>query len=153
MITRVGFYHLTHTALDRALPRLVERAYAAGHRILVMAGSEERVAHLDALLWTFDPAAWLPHGTRRDGDAGAQPIFLTERDENPNRADMLVLLDGVSASGVEGYARCALLFDGNDAQAVARARERWSEWRAAGFALTYHQQTETGGWEEKANAN
>ncbi len=153
MSTRVGFYHLTRSPLDKALPKLLERARGAGHKVLVMAGSAERVAHLDALLWTFDPASWLPHGTAKDGDAPLQPIYLTDADENPNGADMLVLLDGVTSQHVERFGRCALVFDGNDGAAVDTARAQWAEWKDKGFALTYHQQTEQGGWEEKASAN
>ena len=153
MSTRVGFYHLTRLPLDKALPRLLERACSAGHKVVVMAGSAERVAHLDALLWTFDPAAWMPHGTAKDGDAALQPIFLTDADANPNGADMLVLLDGVSPARLEGFKRCALMFDGNDGAAVEAARSQWAAWKDRGLELTYHQQTEQGGWEEKASAN
>ena len=150
---RAGFYHLTRSPLDRALPRLLERARAAGHKIVVMTGSAERSAALDNLLWTFDPGSWLAHGTARDGDAALQPILITEADENPNQADMLVLLDGVTSAHVDGFARCAVVFDGNDEAAVTGARTLWADWKDKGFALAYHQQTERGGWEEKASAN
>ena len=110
-----------------------------------MTGSEDRVAHLDALLWTFDPASWVAHGTAKDGDAPLQPIFLTDKDENPNGADMLVLLDGVTSAQIDQFKRCALIFDGNDGEAVDAARACWTEWKDRGFQLAYHQQTETGG--------
>ena len=152
-MTRAGFYHLTRSPLEQALPKLLERARAAGHKIVVMTGSAERSSAVDALLWNFDPASWLPHGTARDGDAALQPILITEADENPNAADLLVLLDGVTSAHIDGFARCAVLFDGNDEQAVTGARALWSDWKAKGFALAYHQQTERGGWEEKATAN
>jgi len=149
--TRIGFYHLLHWPLEKALPRLLERARVAGHKVVVMTGSPERTAFLDNLLWTFDPAAWLPHGTARDGDAASQPIFITDQDENPGGADMLVLLDGVHSEHVADFARCALVFDGNDGQAVDAARALWAEWKAKGMALAYYQQSEKGGWEEKAS--
>lgn len=152
-MTRVGFYHLTRSPIEQALPRLLDRARAAGHKVVVMAGSAERVAHLDSLLWTFDPASWLPHGTAKDGEAALQPIYLTDQDENPNGADMLVLLDGVDSAHIDSFARCALIFDGNDGEAVEAARARWAALKAKGLALAYHQQTEKGGWEEKASAN
>src|SRR5579885_3618880 len=104
----VGFYHLGPTALDRALPRLLERALADGHRVVVFAGSAERVTYLDGLLWTYNEASFLPHGTARDGNAARQPICLTDRDENPNRATMLVLLDGVRSEHLGDFGRgCA----------------------------------------------
>jgi DNA polymerase III subunit chi len=47
------------------------------------------------------------------------------------------------------FARCADLFDGNDADAVAAARDRWRKARQAGHALTYWQQTASG-WEKRS---
>lgn len=153
MSTRVGFYHLQRTGLDQALPRLLEKALGTGQRVVVMAGSAERVAFLDSLLWTWEPDSWLPHGTARDGDQQLQPIFLTERDENPNGAQILVLLDGVVSERMAEFSRCLTLFDGNDEAAVATSRLLWKEWKNLGFDLTYYQQTERGGWQEKARAN
>jgi DNA polymerase-3 subunit chi len=144
----VGFYHLGPTALDRALPRLLERALADGHRVVVFAGSAERVTYLDGLLWTYNEASFLPHGTARDGNAARQPICLTDRDENPNRATMLVLLDGVRSEHLGDFARCCDMFDGNDEEAVAAARQRWSAAKSAGHSLTYWQQT-VAGWEKR----
>jgi DNA polymerase-3 subunit chi len=147
-VAEVGFYHLSSMPLERALPRLLERARAHGHPIVVRCGSSERVAQLDAILWTYDEASFLPHGSARDGDAAAQPIWLTERDENPNRATMLVLVDGVEAADLASFARCADLFDGGDEDAVTAARERWRRARDAGHTLTYWQQTGTG-WDRR----
>jgi DNA polymerase-3 subunit chi len=146
---RIGFYHLQRWPLEMALPKLLERAYSAGHRTLVMAGSPERVAALDSLLWTYQPDSWLPHGTKKDGAEDAQPIYLTDQDENPNGADFLVLTDGVTSARLESFTRAATLFDGRDEGAVAAARETWRGWKEKGFDLHYYQQTEQGGWEEK----
>ena len=148
-MTEIGFYHLDTTPLARALPKLLERGLAAGFRIVVLAGSAERVDHLDAALWTYDDASFLPHGSRRDGRPERQPVWLTDSDENPNRADMLVLTDGAASARLAEYRRCLDLFDGKDDAALAAARERWRRSKDAGHVLTYWQQTTTG-WEKKA---
>jgi DNA polymerase-3 subunit chi len=62
---------------------------------------------------------------------------------------MLVLTDGTSSTQLAAYQRCLDLFDGNDADAVSAARERWREAKAAGHTLTYWQQTQ-GGWTKQA---
>jgi DNA polymerase III subunit chi len=147
-MAEIGFYHLLSTPLERALPRLLERARAQGLRILIRAGSAERVEHLGSVLWTYDDASFLAHGSARDGNAAAQPIWLSERTENPNEAAMLVLVDGVEADDLSAFTRIVDLFDGNDAAAVEAARERWRRSGAAGHTLTYWQQTEKG-WEKK----
>ena len=149
-MTQIGFYHLTLSPLEQALPRLLDKALAAGYRAVVLAGSAERVEALNDRLWTYEPDSWLPHGSSKDGDAALQPIWLTATDENPNGATILVMCDGARSDSVAGFSRCLDLFDGNDDEAVQAARERWKLRKAEGHDLVYYQQTERGGWEEKA---
>src|SRR6185295_1098582 len=148
-MAEIGFYHLLTTPLERALPRLLDQACKRNYRIVLRAASTERVEHLNALLWTFDEASFLPHGSARDGHPDQQPIWLTDRPENPNGANMLILVDGVEADDIAAFERCADMFDGNDEAAVIAARERWRQAKAAGHTLTYWQQTGSG-WERKA---
>jgi DNA polymerase-3 subunit chi len=151
-MTQIGFYHLLRMPLDQALPKLLDKAYRAGMKTVVLAGSPERVEHLNGVLWTWDPASWLPHGSERDGEAERQPIWLTHADENPNGATVLVLCDGADSTHVGSFARCLDLFDGNDEDAVKAARARWKRWKDEGHELVYYQQTPAGGWEEKARS-
>ncbi|KIL97100.1 DNA polymerase III chi subunit [Paramagnetospirillum magnetotacticum MS-1] len=149
-MTQIGFYHLMRLPLEQALPKLLDKALAAGFRAVVLAGSQERVEDLNGRLWTYEPDSWLPHGSARDGEAEMQPIWLTHTDENPNGATILVMCDGSASERVGAFQRCLDLFDGNDAEAVEKARERWKRWKAEGHELVYYQQTERGGWEEKS---
>ena len=147
-MTEVRFYHLVRQPLEAALPALLEKARERGHRVVVQAGSEERVKALDALLWTYKPESFLAHGSSASGAAEDQPIWLTADEERPNSADVLILVDGAGADPAP-YALCCELFDGSDDGAVSGARQRWSEYKAAGHAVTYWQQGERG-WEKRA---
>jgi DNA polymerase III subunit chi len=149
-MTEVLFYHLEHQPLERVLPALLERTLERGWRAVVQAGSPERVEALDALLWTFREDSFLPHGTKRDGHAAEQPVYLTTEDENPNGAAVRFLVDGAEAAGLEGYQRIVYLFDGNEASTLARAREQWKAAKDAGCEVTYWQQSAEGGWQKKA---
>src|SRR4051812_32463308 len=102
-MTDVGFYHLTATTLESALPRLLEKVLAAGQRAVVMAGSPERVEALNGQLWTYNPGSFLPHGSKADGSAADQPVWLTDQDENPNSAAVLVLTEGVRSERVADF--------------------------------------------------
>jgi DNA polymerase-3 subunit chi len=148
-VTEVRFYHLQRQRLEDALPALLEKARERGHRIVVQAGSPERVKALDGLLWTYRPESFLPHGSGSAATAADQPIWLTANEENPNAADVLILVDGASAE-LSSYTLCCELFDGLDDDAVAAARKRWAEYKAAGHGITYWQQGERGGWEKRA---
>lgn len=148
-MAEVGFYHLTRWPLERALPKLLERVLAADHRIVLMAPSRERVEDLAGQLWTYDPGSWLPHGTARDGHAEHQPIYLTDKEEAPNGATVLVVVEGLQPDFAARFERVVDMFNGRDDDEVARARDRWRTYKSAGHALTYWQQTESGGWQQK----
>jgi DNA polymerase III subunit chi len=149
-MTEVLFYHLEHQPLERVLPALVERTLARGWRAVVQAGSEERVAALDTLLWTYDEASFLPHGTQRDGHVAEQPVYLTAGEANPNGAIVRFLVDGAEIGELTGYQRIVYLFDGRDGEAVARARAQWKAAKDAGCEATYWQQSPEGRWEKRA---
>jgi DNA polymerase-3 subunit chi len=146
-MTEVGFYHLTRTGAEAALPQLLNRTLAAGQRAVVRSPDAARLAALDATLW--ESADFLPHGTAADGDAAIQPIWLTDTDEAPNGGQYLFLLDGAAAPDLAVFTRVFDLFDGNDEAQVIAARARWAAAKDAGHSLTYWQQGPRG-WEKKA---
>ena len=148
-VTEISFYHLLHTPVERALPKLMEKVLDSGARAVVRTGSTERAEALSGALWTYDQDSFLPHGTVRDGNPDKQPIWITPEDDNPNGADILIITDGAAADGLEGYKRCLEMFDGRDEGAVAEARRRWADYKSASHDLTYWQQTERGGWEKQ----
>ena len=149
----VGFYHLTRTGAEQALPLLLGRTLAAGERAVVRCADPARVAAVDDALWLSAEPDWLPHGSARGtglaGDPALQPIWVTTDDEAPNAARYLFLLDGARSARLEAFARVFDLFDGADEAAVAAARLRWGEAKAAGHELAYWQQGARG-WERKA---
>lgn len=152
-MTEVWFYHLTRQPLERVLPALLEKTLQRGWRAVVQSGSEERVGALDDLLWTYSDASFLAHGTARDGDVEMMPVFLTAEASNPNGAQARFMVDGadVSTIGADStYERVLILFDGNDDEQLMAARANWKRLKDAGLAISYWQQTDSGGWDKKA---
>jgi len=156
-VADIGFYHLTRSGAEQALPRLLGRTLQAGERALVLCRTEDRVVYFDKVLWECPEPDWLPHGSLADGDPDLQPILLTAAPAGAglddagagNGARFLFLLDGAETTAMAGFARVFDLFDGNDETAVVAARHRWKAARDAGHTLTYWQQGERG-WEKKA---
>ncbi len=150
-MSRVDFYHLQKQSLEEVLPKLLEKAYASGNKIKVKIGTESRVDFLNSLLWTYNDESFLPHGSKKDGAAELQPIWLSAGDDNPNGATMLFLTD--DAMPVEGdtenYARIFNIFDGNNPEALQNARNLWKNLRSSGAELHYWQQDNDGRWAEK----
>ncbi len=150
-MTEILFYHLQGQTPESVLPTLLEKSLQRGWRVTVQGSSEERIEALDAHLWTYRDDGFLPHGTWREQEAAQQPILLTLTDSNPNAANVRFLIDGAAVpADAEAYERIVLLFDGDDEEAVAAARARWSEAKAKGFEATYWQPDEQGRWVKKA---
>jgi DNA polymerase III subunit chi len=147
-MTEVLFYHLQNMSLENVLPPLLEKSLERGWRVVVQASSEERIEALDAQLWTYRDDSFLPHGTAREAEAREQQILLTVGADNPNGAAVRFLIDGAPVpANAETYQRIVLMFDGDDPDAVAAARERWGEAKAKGFAVTYWQADAEGRWQ------
>ncbi len=149
-MTEVLFYHLERQPLDRVLPSLLEKTLERGWKAVVRSGSEQRLEALDLVLWTYREESFLPHGTKKDGHADLQPIYLTTGEEVPNDAGVLFLVDGADTSKFDGFVRIVHMLDGQDNEALALARQQWKAAKAAGCSVTYWQQNRQGRWEKKA---
>jgi DNA polymerase III subunit chi len=144
----IRFYHLTRSGMEHVLPELLEKTLARGWRAVVMTSADERAESLTHHLWTYNANTFLPHGNTKDGHAADQPIWLTAADERPNNAQVLFLTDGAESAQLGDYERVCDIFDGNDEEALAAARQRWARYKAAEHNLSYWQQGEAG-WVEK----
>ncbi len=149
MTTSVQFYQLLTTPLDRALPKLLEKAVSAGFRAVLSTDTPERLELLNQLLWNYDAGSFLPHGSKEDGHESEQPIYLSTGTDSPNNAKLLVITDGKWPDNSNQYERIADIFDGNDPAALTAARVRWTNYKNQGFSLAYLKQNDNGGWDKK----
>jgi DNA polymerase-3 subunit chi len=149
-MTEVLFYHLQNLSVENVLPPLLEKSLERGWRVVVQSTSEERADALDAHLWTYRDESFLPHATWRAADAEEQPILLTVADANPNRANVRFLIDNAALpQDCDSYERMVLLFNGDDADALAFARGAWTDCKSRGFEVTYWQADEQGRWRRR----
>lgn len=149
-MTEALFYHLEKQPLEAVLPSLLSKSLERGWRAVVQVGSPERLESIDSHLWTFSDESFLAHGTMADGHSNQQPVYLTIADDNPNLATIRFLVDRASLpADISQYARLVLIFDGNDQDALSEARSNWKMLKDQGVTVTYWQQRENGGWENR----
>lgn len=148
-MTEINFYQLRSTPLEKALPKLVEKIYDHQKRVVILLDSEERLNELNAVLWTYSPGSFLPHGSKNDSDPEDQPIWLTTENENPNQSNILIVTNESVIDKTQDYEKILDFFNGLDADSLQKARERWLHYKKENHKLTYWEQTESGGWENK----
>jgi len=106
---------------------------------------------LDEKLWAGHETDFLPHGLAGGAHDVLQPILLTGTKEASNEPHCVISVDGanVDAEEVNALERVCVLFDGNDSEALDRARVQWKTLKDAGASAQYWSQ-ESGRWEKKA---
>ncbi len=148
-MTDIRFYHLERQSLEQILPSLVTKALSNDHRIIIKTADDAQTQHLNNHLWSFDQNSFLPHGTKKEGHAEHQPVWITSEEENPNNADVLILTGGATTENMKEFTLCCEMLNGNDSEAVTAARAQWKIYKEAGHEITYWQQGAKG-WEKKS---
>jgi DNA polymerase-3 subunit chi len=149
-MSEVRFYHLERQSQMQVLPLLLSKALERGHRIVVKMSSAGDVERMNDHLWAYDPSGFLPHGSAKNGAKELQPVYLTDEDENPNDADVLILCSGARSDMQGDFKLCCEMLNGNDPEDISAARARWKTYKEKEFDVTYWQQNERGGWDKKA---
>ena len=131
-MTEVLFYHLQNMSLESVLPPLLEKSLERGWRVVVQSTSQERTEALDAHLWTYSDDSFLPHATWRAGDAPISRSFFRSRRAIRIGANVRFLIDNAALpADCDSYERVVLVFNGDDADALAAARESWTDLQGA----------------------
>ena len=146
----IRFYHLTKQPIEAALPKLVEKILEKGHKILVYGEDEAEIKAIDEALWSYEALSFLPHDKDGCKWPEKQPVFLTQEQENKNKATVLLLLNGAISDLMQEIPMTLMMFNGQDASVVDTCRTHWSQYKGQGAHLTYWQQNEMGGWDKKA---
>ncbi|STY30290.1 DNA polymerase III subunit chi [Legionella wadsworthii] len=76
---RVDFYLLSSDQSDarwNVACRLLEKAYAKGHKVYVLCNDKQDAEHLDELLWTFKDDSFIPHNLQGEGPEPPPPIQI-----------------------------------------------------------------------------
>lgn len=149
-MTEIRFYHLQQQSLDQALPLLLRKALDSGKRIYVRMKDDSRLNDLSDALWSYRDNGFLPHGLENEKYSEDQPVLIGHEGVISNKADMLVLTNGAEHDKLDDFTLCCEMFNGQNQDEVTAARARWKAYKETGHTLTYWQQNERGGWEQKA---
>ena len=147
---RALFYHLTRRPAEDTLPALIDRALAAGSRVVLRGTDRARLERIDERLWLEPEDGFLPHGIEGGPHDADQPVLLATGPGRPNGADCLILIDGAGPEAGELAAlnRICVLFDGNDAAAVTAARALWRDLATRGLSPEYWSE-DSGRWQRR----
>lgn len=137
-MTLVGFYVVQSAAPGQRLnvaARLADKAFQRGHRIFINAADEAQASELDALLWSFRPASFLPHGLLGREHSDTVAIGWGQEPENHN--DLLINLQLAIPSFFSRFQRVAEVVT-QEPDSLAALRKSWTFYKERGYQLEKH---------------
>lgn len=135
-MTRIDFHSNVPDKIAYAC-RLARKALAANTQIVMLTDDASQLAELDAALWEFSAADFLPHVLAGDALAAHTPIILTDNDDAdlPHR-DLLVNLSRRTPNHVGQFKRMIEVISSNEEDAAA-GRKRYVAYKQQDYPLTH----------------
>jgi DNA polymerase-3 subunit chi len=138
---RVDFYVLETTepvARLKLACRVAEKAYLAGHSVLIWHTDPRELAELDTLLWTFNDRSFVPHELLTRADAPCEaPVRLQSAGAPPGPVDIIINLAADVPPFLPLTRRVAEILDGEEGRRQA-GRARFKAYRDLGVTPAHH---------------
>lgn len=87
-----SIYHAVEGLFNKTICLLVEKSYLSSFRIIVLTSDLEVQESLNKLIWTYSKKQFIPHGSKLDTLPEKQPVYITHELENPNKANVLIIV-------------------------------------------------------------
>mgnify|MGYP003510792101 CR=1 FL=1 len=120
----------------RLVCELARKANDAGMPTLILARDLAQAEALDDLLWSFDPDAFIPHQIAGSEDDEEEAMVLIAAPEHPADPRQMV----INLRDAPWLEACERVLEVVPADPSAREplRERWRQYKEAGYALSKH---------------
>jgi DNA polymerase-3 subunit chi len=135
-MTQIDFYTNVPDKLTTAC-RIVAKAYALKHRVVVFCPDAESAQRLDRMLWMSPATGFVPHCSPSSPLAGATPVIIDDRGEEPLHDELLLNLRQEWPAFFSRFVRLIEIvsIDDEDKQ---HARERYKFYRDRGYEIRTH---------------
>ncbi|MFT4059699.1 MAG: DNA polymerase III subunit chi [Legionella sp.] len=117
--------------------RLLEKAYARGHKVYVLCNNQHDAELIDELLWTFKEDSFVPHNLQGEGPEPPPPIQIGYKNEPRGFNDILLNLSSQIPPFYTRFKRVMELVSNIEAE-KEQSRIHYREYRARGCELYTH---------------
>ena len=124
-MTEFAFYKTSDSRVDEAFYVLAQKALERHLNSVVIFETKEALKDISIMLWSKKPESFLPHSIERDNLGNDSPIYLTTREDNPNKAEIIFSPEGVLIKKLKNWKRCIYIFDQDDIGTFERLREHY----------------------------
>ena len=122
-MTEFAFYKTSNFRVDETFYVLAQKALEKNLNSVVIFETKEVLKDISIMLWSKKPESFLPHSIERDNLSNDSPIYLTTREDNPNKSQIIFSPEGVLVKKSKNWKRCIYIFDHDDISKFDRLKE------------------------------
>lgn len=137
-MTRVDFYVVADAGPEARLSvaaRLADKVLAKGHTLFINACDRQQAEQLDAMLWSYRSASFIPHSLCEESEN--EPVVIGWGQEPTQHDDVLINLDSTAPTFFSRFSRVAEIVT-QDHEHMDALRDAWRFYRDRGYPLTKH---------------
>ena len=150
-MTQIIFYSTAPLQVEKTLFTLLEKSLEKGNKSLLLFKDKEKCLSINEQLWTYKQNSFLPHISEDDQiyDNIDVPVYLSTKNENPFKAELLFSIDGFLPDNVDHFERVIIIIDVNDELLNEKYKNYYLDINKNFEDIVFYKSDDNGKWIEK----
>ena len=150
-MTQIVFYSTAPLQVEKTLFALLEKSLEKGNKSLLLFRDKEKCLSINEQLWTYKQNSFLPHISEDDQiyDDIDVPVYLSTKNENPFKAELLFSIDGYLPDNIQHFERVIIIIDVNDEILNEKYKNYYLDINKNFEDIVFYKSDDNGKWIEK----
>ena len=150
-MTQIIFYSTAPLQVEKTLFALLEKSLEKGNKSLLLFKDKEKCLLINEQLWTYKQNSFLPHISEDDQiyDNIDVPVYLSTKNENPFKAELLFSIDGFLPDNIDHFERVIIIIDVNDELLNEKYKNYYLDINKNFEDIVFYKSDDNGKWIEK----
>ena len=150
-MTQIVFYSTAPLQVEKTLFALLEKSLENGNKSLLLFKDKEKCLSINEQLWTYKQNSFLPHISEDDQiyDNIDVPVYLSTKNENPFKAELLFSIDGFLPDNIDHFERVIIIIDVNDELLNEKYKNYYLDINKNFEDIVFYKSDDNGKWIEK----
>ena len=137
--------------MKKTLFALLEKSLEKGNKSLLLFKDKEKCLSINEQLWTYKQNSFLPHISEDDQiyDNIDVPVYLSTKNENPFKAELLFSIDGFLPDNIDHFERVIIIIDVNDELLNEKYKNYYLDINKNFEDIVFYKSDDNGKWIEK----
>ncbi|MEC9097856.1 MAG: DNA polymerase III subunit chi [Pseudomonadota bacterium] len=150
-MTQIIFYSTAPLQVEKTLFTLLEKSLEKRNKSLLLFKDKEKCLSINEQLWTYKQNSFLPHISEDDQiyDNIDVPVYLSTKNENPFKAELLFSIDGFLPDNIDHFERVIIIIDVNDELLNEKYKNYYLDINKNFEDIVFYKSDDNGKWIEK----